>query len=240
MAYKTFDIEDVGTLTIYKRRDSRQMKLSVNSSGKIKLTIPTMVPYGLGINFALSKKQWLIDQIAKKFQVSNLVNGQTIGKNNILRMIVAFNQSNITSRVKAGEITVKYPSSLTADNQAVQTTARKACIRGLRLEAESFLPGQLREMAIERGFRFASVRVKQLKGRWGSCDQDRNIVLNLFLMQLPDDLINYVLLHELIHTKYLHHGKDFWQEFMFHDPKAKQQQKIIRSYQPNILLPLAR
>jgi predicted metal-dependent hydrolase len=76
----------------------------------------------------------------------------------------------------------------------------------------------------------------RLKGRWGSCDQDKNIVLNLFLMQLPWQLIDYVLLHELCHTMHLDHGPGFWQTFLMHKPTAKDLRREIRHYQPNFVL----
>jgi hypothetical protein len=57
-------------------------------------------------------------------------------------------------------------------------------------------------------------------------------------MQLPWQLIDYVLLHELTHTKHLNHGDDFWQEFLRHEPAAKALRKIIKTHKP-ILEPIA-
>jgi len=131
------------------------------------------------------------------------------------------------------------PSQLQLDDTTVQRIATNACVRALRNEAEALLPGRLATIAEREGFRYKSVTVKRLKGRWGSCDQHGNIVLNLFLMQLPWELVDYVLLHELIHTKHLHHGADFWEAFVVCQPDAKALRKQIRRYQPNFVLPQA-
>ena len=74
--------------------------------------------------------------------------------------------------------------------------------------------------------------VKRLKSRWGSCDQHTNIILNIFLMQLPWECIDYVLLHELTHTNVLHHGPDFWLAMTQVLPNVTQLRKAMRDYQP--------
>lgn len=55
------------------------------------------------------------------------------------------------------------------------------------------------------------MKINSSKHRWGSCTSKRNINLSLYLMMLPEHLINYVILHELTHTIELNHGQRFWQ-----------------------------
>ena len=69
-------------------------------------------------------------------------------------------------------------------------------------------------------------------GRWGSCDSKRNIVLNLYLMELPWELIDYVLFHELTHTEVLRHGPDFWSAMKRVLPDVQRRRKAIKSYRP--------
>jgi predicted metal-dependent hydrolase len=90
-------------------------------------------------------------------------------------------------------------------------------------------------LASQTGFSYASVGVKQLKSRWGSCNTQREIVLNLFLMQLPWKLIDYVLVHELTHTKVMRHGAPFWHEMERHLPHAKSLRKQMADYQPMLI-----
>jgi hypothetical protein len=119
-----------------------------------------------------------------------------------------------------------------ASHPEVQKAALSASMRAMRLEAAKLLPGRLQELAERYGFTFNSVQIKQLKGRWGSCDSKKHIVLNLFLMQLPWHLIDYVLLHELVHTEQLNHGDGFWRRFLSCEPRAKLYRSQIRKEQP--------
>ena len=50
-----------------------------------------------------------------------------------------------------------------------------------------------------------------MRSRWGSCNHKRGINLNSWLVMLPDQLSDYVILHELVHTRFPHHGPGFWE-----------------------------
>jgi Predicted metal-dependent hydrolase len=80
----------------------------------------------------------------------------------------------------------------------------------LRKEASVFLPQRLAELASKNEFTYTSVKITKSKTRWGSCSSKKTINLSLYLMLLPLHLIDYVLLHELCHTKHMNHGPNFW------------------------------
>jgi len=155
-----------------------------------------------------------------------------VGKAHHLHFIAQHNLIKPTSRVTSSEVLVRYPSSLVVNDQIVQKVATAASMRALRTQAEQLLPQRLRSLALQHDLTYKSVAVRQLKSRWGSCDHTGHIVLNIFLMQLPWDLIDYVLLHELTHTEILRHGPDFWQMLEKYLPTAKQRRKEIKKYQP--------
>ena len=105
---------------------------------------------------------------------------------------------------------ISYPEVLPVTHSGVQEGIRYGIEESLRLEAKSFLPGRLAWLAREHGFSFNKVTIKNLKSRWGSCSGRNNINLNLHIMRLPDELIDYILLHELSHTVEKNHGPRFW------------------------------
>ena len=83
-------------------------------------------------------------------------------------------------------------------------------IKTLRLEAKKHLPAKVKELSEKHNLNYKKVFIKNLKSRWGSCSAQNNINLNLHLMRLPEKFIDYVILHELAHTKEKNHGKNFW------------------------------
>ena len=82
-------------------------------------------------------------------------------------------------------------------------------VESLRKEAKAYLPGRLAELAERYGFTYNRVCIKHNKSNWGSCSVRGNINLNLNLMRLPDDLRDYILLHELAHLRHANHGPAF-------------------------------
>jgi hypothetical protein len=82
----------------------------------------------------------------------------------------------------------------------------------LRRLAARELPTRLHELARAHGFTVKAVSVRNQRTRWGSCSPSGRISLNWRLVQLPPDVCDYVLLHELTHLRHLNHSTRFWRE----------------------------
>jgi predicted metal-dependent hydrolase len=74
------------------------------------------------------------------------------------------------------------------------------------------LQARLRHLARKYGFAYNRVIIRDQRTRWGSCSHGNNISLNVKLVMLPLELMDYVLLHELVHTRYHDHSPRFWAE----------------------------
>jgi hypothetical protein len=84
-----------------------------------------------------------------------------------------------------------------------------AQVEHLRAQAKAELPPRLAELAARHGFLYNKVFIKNNVSNWGSCSSLGNINLNLRLVELPPELQDYVMLHELCHLRYLNHGPEF-------------------------------
>jgi predicted metal-dependent hydrolase len=82
----------------------------------------------------------------------------------------------------------------------------------MRARALEELPERLRALAERHDLDVARVTVRNQRSRWGSCSRDGNIALNWRLMQMPDAVCEYVLLHELMHLRQPNHSARFWAE----------------------------
>lgn len=81
-----------------------------------------------------------------------------------------------------------------------------------KTRARTALIGRLEELAELHDFRFNKVSIRNQKTRWGSCSARNNISLNVNLLRLPAKLRDYVILHELVHTRIKNHSEEFWTE----------------------------
>ena len=90
------------------------------------------------------------------------------------------------------------------------------------------LISKLDKLAAEHGFTYNRVFIRNQKSRWGSCSAKNNISLNMQLLKLEDELIDYVILHELVHTRVKNHGKAFWAELEKYLADAKKKKAELR------------
>ncbi len=81
-----------------------------------------------------------------------------------------------------------------------------------RVKAKRKLTGRLKHLARKHGLTYNRVFIRNQKTRWGSCSHQNNISLNMKLVKLSREMMDYVILHELTHTRVKNHGKSFWAE----------------------------
>jgi len=115
-------------------------------------------------------------------------------------------------------------------------TARSAVDIIDREEARRKLIDRLEHLAAQHGFSYNKVFIRNQKTRLGTCSSKNNIGLNIKVSCLPQELMDYVLLHELAHTRVKNHGREFWtlMDELVGDGKAKA--KRVREYSIRHLL----
>lgn len=82
-----------------------------------------------------------------------------------------------------------------------------------------------------------SYKIKKFKARWGSCNSRGELQFNYLLVMAPDWVIDYVIVHELCHLKYLNHSKDFWLLVHQHYPLYKQAKSWLKLNQSKLHWP---
>lgn len=98
----------------------------------------------------------------------------------------------------------------------------------------NFLLDRLEQLADQYGFHFNRVTIRRQKTIWGSCSVKNNISLNIHLARLPDPLIDYVMLHELTHTRHKNHGNAFWTELRVIFPQLNIFRQQLKQYHPQL------
>jgi predicted metal-dependent hydrolase len=97
-------------------------------------------------------------------------------------------------------------------------------------QAKEVLVKRLTELAKQHSLHFNRVHIRNQRSRWGSCSRNNDISLNMKIMVLSEDMRDYVLLHELVHTKVYNHSPKFWAELNKYVPDAKAKDKRLRWY----------
>jgi predicted metal-dependent hydrolase len=97
-------------------------------------------------------------------------------------------------------------------------------------EATMKIAQRVNELAQRHGFAYNKVSVRNLKSRWGSCSHKNDISLNMKLIALPEEMLDYVIMHELVHTRVRNHSKNFWKELSRVAENARELNVALRRY----------
>jgi hypothetical protein len=93
---------------------------------------------------------------------------------------------------------------------------------------KKYLRDRVEYLAKRHGFQYNKLAFKSMMTRWGSCSPKNNISLNILMAQLSKDFQDYIILHELLHTRIKDHGKGFWLELNRLTGDAKRIQKELK------------
>ena len=136
------------------------------------------------------------------------------------------------SQTPANSVSVRQaaPGRLAVTGQINDHPLVRAALRlWIKHRARAHLDPWVRRLALDHGFQVTRVTIRSQKTRWGSCSARKSVSLNLRLMFLPSDLVQYVLLHELAHTKQLNHSPAFWNLVESLDPNYRAAKSRLRT-----------
>lgn len=214
--------DEFGEISL-RRVSGATMRLKIAPSGKIILQLPRFASKIAARRFFDQSRDFLRENLNQK----KYFDGEKIGKNHILKIRYGARNS---LKIIGSEIRVILRKNLA--KQEKTQFVKQAVAKALRSEAEKFLPRRLQFFALKFGFSYEKVRLTHAKTRWGSCSSSGTISLNIALMNLPDDLIDYVLLHELNHLKHMNHSREFWRDLEQICPHARSKARRMKNFSP--------
>jgi predicted metal-dependent hydrolase len=208
MPNKVVHFKSIGPVTFFRNRRSKNIKISVKPDKSVLISFPFFVSEKEVLSFLAGNETWIRQQqnkaVAKRkiFEVGEIIQTKLhqvelcVGKTEDVETI-----GNVV------KVCAKDFSS-----EKARIFLEDILTQVYRYEARKLLPPRLKELAVIHGFNYNKVSIRNNKRNWGSCSSNNNISLNLQMMKLPDELIDYILLHELVHTEIKNHSERFWKK----------------------------
>ena len=238
LSEKSFDHKEFGRITLVKSTRAVRISISMKPFEPIRLTIPFLVSYKKAEDFLIRKENWIqknLEKIRKLEDSYTTFTEETpFRTHEHVLEISRVPEENPRINLKDKKIMVRLPEPADIKDPAIQEMIRWGIQAAWRKEAKKHLPVRLGELSRKHNLPYNRVFIKNNKTRWGSCSHHNNINLSLHLMRLPDHLIDYVLVHELMHTVHKNHSKSFWREMERLFPGARTADKELKEYRIDI------
>jgi predicted metal-dependent hydrolase len=222
---------EFGKITIRRSANASQVKLRVASDGKLRASLPLYAPLFLVKRLVKSSRAEIRDLLKRSDSGTKYEPGMEVGKSHTL--IVKPTATTKVTRSK-NQIIVHLAEQDSLDDPEVVRLIKDMVIKVLRREAKGFLPRRVKYIADKYGFEYQTIRFSHASSRWGSCSSKGTLSLNIALMKLPFELIDYVLVHELAHTKQMNHSPEFWAIVEAILPDYKELRKVIKTQTPSV------
>jgi len=235
---KIFALDGIGNIKLTKNSRYKNLKITVRPLQGVRVLIPPPVSFEEAEKFVHTKKEWIKRTIARIQHIEH--NYTRFNENSTFQTrehrlrLLKHSKNTIQIIIKSRIIHVFYPDYADISDIRIQKSIRKAITEAWRIEAKTFLPVRVKELAAKFGFKYGTVNIKNAGTRWGSCSPVNNINLNVQLMRLPWHLTDYVILHELVHTVQKNHGKNFWALLEKVTGNARGLDRQLKKYNLNI------
>ncbi|MCT2589702.1 M48 family metallopeptidase [Streptomyces sp. N2-109] len=212
----------------------RGIRLTVERDSTVSVTVPPGTGQTELVKLVRSRRQWLYTKLAERESLSegrpprDYVSGEGfpyLGRSHRL-MVVETGPTDV--RLLRGRLEIR---------QNVLHDASTALITWYTRRGTSWLPSRLQPWAKRLDVTCSELRVRPLGYRWGSCSIHGDLNIHWATMQLPPDLIDYVLVHELAHLRVPDHSERFWRTVQRAMPDCDARRDRLRRIGPDLWLP---
>ena len=227
--------EEFGQIRTKRNARAVYVRIRMNQQGELEATLPLRAPLR-SVSLLLDDARDEIRKLVQKNAARPTVlyeDGQSIGRSHTLRIETDPTRTAPGRSILHQALTVRLPADAVVTSASSQDYIRSSVRKVLDKEAKAYLPRRLEYLASTYGMTYESVRFANQKGRWGSCSSSGTISLNVGLMGLSLELIDYVLIHELCHTKQMNHSAEFWQLVESCLPDYRTRRKALKNENPS-------
>lgn len=227
------EIPGVGEIKVRRGANIVHMSLRMAPGRGVWINVPFGVSGRQIVKFLEEQKGWIqqklpeIKEYEKKTGVGLKIGAEIKTKLHTLK-IAESELKKPGYKIEGESITLYIPKG--TDYEKIDGIVKKFLLEVYKMECRRILPEKVRFYAQKYGFKFTRLTFRNNISNWGSCSHDDHISLNIKLMKLPDEIIDYVILHELCHTVEKNHSSGFWKLVKQVCPDFESRRHQLRHY----------
>jgi predicted metal-dependent hydrolase len=208
MAEKVFSDKELGKIVVRENARARRIVLRTRPEA-IYITVPSGVQMK-EVQSAIEQFRVKLARSKKKVERKRIDLDYSIDSHFFKLSLESGKQSRFLAHSELGQTKIICPPTANFEDEELQAWLRKVIEEALRKNAKFILPSLIDNLSKRHNLPYQSLKINSSQGRWGSCSSSKNINLSFYLLLLPSHLVDYVLLHELAHTKEMNHSDKFW------------------------------
>ncbi len=204
------------------RKEVKHARLRVSEDGKVRIIVPPFFS-DEDITAMLKKKAKWIDSHLKYFGKMSTIELQ---RNQLLLFGNRYNYFYDTTYAK--KVTVNHEhKTITSQRDLLNPQIQNKWYRSV---AKRHLTNRTKELSAKMKLPFNKFFIRESKTKWGNCSKEKNISLNWKLVKAPDYVIDYIIVHELLHTVVMSHTHKFWTLLKSYYPDYKEAIRWLEKY----------
>ena len=219
----------------YQRSDrAMRYRIFVDRQGRPRVTIPRRGTRREAEQFAQRQRRWLAEQLRRYAARARIDNFWRAGTEILFRGSAV----PIILEADAGRPVVRLGTTVefTLASEADAAGDLRPVVEGyLRAMAVSELPARVAALAALHGCAVRKVSIRNQRSRWGSCSRRGAISLNWRLVQTPAEVLDYVIVHELMHLREMNHSARFWALVESACPDFRASERWLKAHGPTLL-----
>lgn len=220
---------DINNLPVEVVRSPRRKTLAIKiREGKVSLHLPKLMPLWLAKQFVQRKQQWIHQKLQHYQQRPPPRTFMQDALQPFLGELYPLKISYESQRQRCHVAFDQQQFKIRAPDTATQMDIHQALARWYRRQADKLLTARAEHLAAQNGLVPNAVQIKSYKSRWGSCNARGDIQLNWQLIQAAQNIIDYVIVHELCHLKQHNHSPAFWALVAQYDPNYQDHQRWLK------------
>ncbi len=219
---------------VFGRRRREGLRLTVKPDGSLKVTAPLRAPMKLVEEFVLANVDWIETQREKartqlqKNPPKQFVAGEKFKFFGVEKTLVI--EDGVTSRPRV-EAVDEFLVVAMPNGDRDPLRIQHALAKFYDAQARLHLPERVEHFSKEMGVAPSGLSFRRQKTRWGSCSSLGHISFNWKLVFAPEEVIDYLVVHELAHLVHADHSNRFWDLVKKHDPECRAHRRWLRDHQ---------
>jgi predicted metal-dependent hydrolase len=206
---------------------TRSIRIRLRDDGALLVSAPLLVPRLFIDRFVQQSQSW-IERQQQKLSLKQMANPTIDWKRGLVSIWGKLYTIRLAQTPQSDKVVLNEHVCLVRPVTGLESDMKKTLLSWLKRSAEVEIVKKVHNFSQKMDTECGQISFGQQSSRWGSCSHDNNLRFNWRLVHFPDEVVEYVIIHELAHTIHHNHSQAFWNVVAIYCPSWKEQRRFLK------------